>query len=201
MFDFTKPNAFDASIVSISWWKGLAILGFDLVSVPRLYEHDCNQAPAELRQCVVCDEFKYLAGFGKKQWKYPTRRCMACASEEGGIAYHIWDEDDKQFLLSRCHSRMTAFLLMKHKKVTSYDARVFLEDEWETRCIHCDQGQAEFVGYADSNGDWWTASDWLVWHLEQAHDKWEKYQALAHMISEVASLRGWAPPLILEHDV
>ena len=33
----TEPNVFDASIVSISWWKGLLILASDLMTVPRLY--------------------------------------------------------------------------------------------------------------------------------------------------------------------
>ena len=33
----TKPNVFDAPIVSVSWWKGLLILGSDLMTVPRLY--------------------------------------------------------------------------------------------------------------------------------------------------------------------
>ena len=36
----TKPNVFDAPIVSVSWWKGLLILGSDLMTVPRLYCDD-----------------------------------------------------------------------------------------------------------------------------------------------------------------
>ena len=95
-------------------------------------------------------------------------------------------------MLSRCHDMRTALLLIMHGKVEPNDIRRFLAFEDNAFCMHCEAEGAFYGGYGD-DGQWWSAADWLWWHINDVHGLWMQREALAHQVARVARERGSRP--------
>ena len=125
-----------------------------------------------------------------------TSRCppLEIGARNGDPGPTLWAHTFTRvwYLLSRCHDMRTAELLIMHGKVTSPDIRRFLASEETVECLHC-QAWGDFYGGYGDDGEWWSAADWLWWHINSEHGKWMQLTALAHQVALVARESGSRP--------
>ena len=150
----------------------------------------------EVRTCIVCEEEKVKQGFGKKQWKTSAPKCLQCAWAGRVIEDTIY-QTEVQYLLGRCHNSETARLLMQHEKVQPPDVLRFLSAREWVFCDCCAPDSNPFYGGPSNDGRWWTAVEWLWFHLNRYHDKRTQQWVMATQVARVAKW-GAGIPLVFQ---